>query len=235
MFNKVSSIVLALLLFAVLSSSGNHIWMLSIFLAALIAATLLINLRKLGLNWSHLLLPVLYLLGIGSIYMVITGPTIRLVFLVAASVSFFLLQKNLGKESHFLQNIYLFSVFALFVGIFALDFYLHLSVFWVVFLVFLISYPLIVQGFAGFSLPAKRYFYLLIALAMAQSAWGLSLWPTHFIVNAVVLFCFYYLLWTFSYSAFFGKLSAKKIYLQTGLVMLVLAITLGTAAWKPLL
>jgi hypothetical protein len=234
MFNRISSFILAILLFAVLAGSASHITVFIASLLILMVATFSINLKRIGLSWPHLLLPVLFLLGIGSVFMVITGPTIRLLFLLAAAVTFYLLESDLGRESHLLQNVYLLSVFALYVGLFAIEHYLNLHTIWMVLAMFCLTYLLIIQGFAGFSLPAKRYFNLLTALTLAEAAWGLSFWPTHYVVNAVVAFCIYYIIWIFSFSAFFGKLTWKKIYLQIALVAVVLAITLSSAAWRPL-
>jgi hypothetical protein len=235
MFNKISSFVLALVLFGVLVGSSSHISLFMASMVVLMAAAFVINLRRIGLSWPHLLLPLIFLLGTGSVFMVITGPTARVAFLVASAIAFYFVEANLGQESHFLQNAFLLSVFELYVGIFALNFYLHLSTAVVVLVVFLTSFILTIQGFAGFSLPAKKYFYFLIAWSLAEAAWGLTLWPTHYIVSAVVLFCMFYLLWMFSFSAFFGKLTWKKIYLQVGLVALVLIATLATASWQPLI
>jgi hypothetical protein len=236
MFNKISSVILAILLFAVLVGSAGQdryaVFMAS--LGILMVATFVLNFIRIGLSWPHLLLPMLYLLGIGSVFMVITGPTIRLLFLIVAAVTFYLLELNLGHESHLLQNVYLISVFALYIGIFAIHYYFSLNTIYAVLAVFFVTYLLIIQGFAGFSLPAKKYFNLLMALTMAEAAWGLTFWPTHFVVNAVVLFAIFYIIWIFSFSAFFGKLSWKKIFLQLGLVTIVLSATLASAAWKPL-
>jgi hypothetical protein len=154
--------------------------------------------------------------------------------LVFASAVLYGVEAQLGRESHFLQNVYLFSVFSWFLGLFAVKFYLHVPTIWTVLAGFAVAYLLIVQGFAGFSLPAKKYFNFLIALVCAQIVWGLLFWPTHYLVNGVVLFCIFYLLWIFSFSAFFGKLSVKKIYWQAALVLFVLIVTLATAAWQPL-
>ncbi|MBX4191770.1 MAG: hypothetical protein KW804_03155, partial [Candidatus Doudnabacteria bacterium] len=79
----------------------------------------------------------------------------------------------------------------------------------------------------------KRYFHLLIAMVITEITWALSFWPTHFFVNAVVLFCAFYLLWLFSFSAFFGKLTKQKVYWQLTLIAIVLILTLSTTAWRP--
>ncbi len=242
MFNKISSITLAVLLFfvfmsAVLGSSQSANQNIGVFMASLfilIVAAFIINLRRIGLSWPHLLLPTLYLLAVGSCFVVITSPTIRVLFLIIASIAYYFVELDLGHESHFLQNIFLLSVFGLFLGIFAVQFYLHLSTRIIVPIIFVITYLLTVQGFAGFSLPIKKYFYLLIALILAEASWGLILWPTHYVVNTVVIFSIFYLLWIFSFSAFFGKLTKKKVYLQLALVVFVLTVTLSSASWMPL-
>jgi hypothetical protein len=198
-------------------------------------AALVVNYKRIGFSWPHLLLPCFYLFGVGGVFVAITGSIFRIVFLVAAVILFYLMEMELGKESHFLQNIFLFSVFAIFVTLNALQFYFpHYSYIWIVLLVFGFSYLLIVQGFAGFSLPVKKYFSFLIALVCAEVAWGLSLWPTYYIVNAIITFIIFYLLWIFSFSAFFGKLNRNKIYLQVSLALFVIAITLISANFKPL-
>lgn len=237
MFNKISSLVLAISMFVVFLASARSVNNFSIFLASLallIVVVSVINIKRLGLSLPHILLPIIYIVGVGSIFIVITSPSIRSIFLFCASVVLYWVEISLGKESHFLQNVYLFSVFSWFLGLFAVDFYLHIPTGWTVLAGFLISYLLIIQGFAGFSLPAKKYFNFLIALVCAQGVWGLMFWPTHYLVNGVVLFCLFYLLWIFSFSAFFGKLSVKKIYWQLTLVLFVLIVTLTTAAWNPL-
>ncbi|MBX4204826.1 MAG: hypothetical protein KW788_01395 [Candidatus Doudnabacteria bacterium] len=234
MFNRVSSLILGILLFLVFYGSTQSLYVFATGLVLFIAATFAINIKRVGVSWPHLLLPCFYLLGSGSIFAVIASPSARLWFLIAACAIFYFLEMQLGRESHFLQNVFLFSAFAIFTGIFSLQFYFpRLSFVWVVLLVFVFSYLLIIQGFAGFSLPVKKYFSFLIALVCAQAAWGLSLWPTYYIVNAIVAFSIFYLLWIFSFSAFFGKLTRNKIYLQLSLVIIVLAATLLSANFLP--
>jgi len=237
MFNRISSLVLGIAMFMVFMGSargGNEFYIFLFSLAILLVAALAINIKRLGFSWPQLLLPLVYIIGVGCIFVVITSPFLRTIFLGVASIVLFGLELQLGRESHYLQNVYLFSVFAWFLGLFAINFYLDLSTFWTVLAGFLASYFLIVQGFAGFSLPAKKYFNFIVALVCGQVTYGLLFWPTHYLVNAVVLFSVFYLLWIFSFSAFFGKLSIKKIYWQMALVFLVLVVTLATAAWEPL-
>ncbi len=200
----------------------------------LVLATLILNFRRLNFTWPHLLLPTLYLGGVLSAFVVITSPTPRLIFLIFSGIVFYFLEMRLGRESHLLQNIYLASLFGWYLGLFAIQFYFNLNGVYLALVVFATTYLFAIQGFAGFNQPAKKYFYLIIALLCAEGAWGLTFWPTYFTINAVVLFCMFYLLWLFSFSAFFGKLSRAKIYWQVALVIIVLAISLSTTAWQSL-
>lgn len=234
MFTKISSLTLAILLFVVLLGSRSNLYILAAAVLILIFATFALNLKRLNFTWPHLLLPTTYILGVTAVFVVISSHTIQIEFLILASTMFYFLEVKLGHESHFLQNIYLLTVFALYLGMFAVQFYFHLSTFWILPTAFFLTYMFVIQGFAGFSLPTKKYFYFLIALICTEAVLGLTLWPTHFLVDAVVLFSLFYLMWIFSFSAFFGKLSKQKIYWQTALLVIVLILTLTTAAWRPL-
>ncbi|OGE82095.1 MAG: hypothetical protein A3B10_00640 [Candidatus Doudnabacteria bacterium RIFCSPLOWO2_01_FULL_44_21] len=234
MFNKISSLALAILLFLVLWGTQSHFYIFLAAVGGLILATIAINYRRLNFTWPHLMLPIIYLIGVAVVFAVVGSGTVRLIFLIFAALAFYVLEFKLGKESHFLQNIFLLSTFGWFLGIFALEFYLRLPTIFLAILVFVITYLFAVQGFAGFTLPSKKYFYLLLALVCAEAAWGIMLWPTFYFVNAVVLFCIFYLIWLFAFSAFFGKLTKAKMYWQVILVVIVLTAVLSTAAWKPL-
>lgn len=234
MFNKISSFILAIVMGLSFYGSALNFSLFLGSVGALIVLTFFVNLKRLGFSWPHLLLPTLFILSTGSIFMALTDSTIRTIVLLVFVLFFYLLETRLGKEGHFLQNVFLSSVFGIFLGLFATQFYFHLNNFLLVFAIFVFTYIFTVQGFAGITLPTKKYFYILISLLCAEAALGLSIWPTHFLVDSVVLFCFYYLLWLFAVSAFFGKLTAKKIYWHLSLVAILIILVLTTAAWKPL-
>lgn len=234
MFNRISSLTLAIVFFLLLFGSRGHLYLLAGALVVMIFATMAINFKRLNFTWPHLLLPEIYLIGVTGLFSLIPGSTLRIIFLICAAAVFYLLEIKLGRESHFLQNIYLLSVIAWYVSLFGFQFYFHLPAVVIVAAVFISTYLFGLQGFAGFSLPAKKYFYLILALICAEVAWGLSFWPTHFFINAVVSFSVYYLLWLFAFSAFFGKLSRQKIYWQIILIVILLILSLTTTAWRPL-
>lgn len=234
MFDKISSASLAILLFLVLLGGNSNLYVFMAAIGFLAFVTFAINVKRVGWAWSHLLLPTFFILASASVFSVLPSDFLRILFLSITAVLLFMIELQLGRESHFLQNVYLLSVFGIYLGIFALQFYFHLNVILTVIAFFLFTYLFIVQGFAGFALPTKKYFYLITSLIISQLAWGILLWPTYFFVNAVVLFCAYYLLWLFGFSVFLGKLSNKKIYWQLTLVFILLLLTLATASWRPL-
>jgi hypothetical protein len=114
-----------------------------------------------------------------------------------------------------------------------LFYYFRLNFVWLFFGTFVLTWLLILQGFAGFGISGKKYFYVIIPLLCSELALGVAAWPTHFFVNAVVTFSAYYLLWVLAFAAFLGKLNRNKIYWQLFFVTFILALTLLTAAWKP--
>lgn len=234
MFTKVSSFALAVLMYVVLFGTKTNPYLVLAGIFGLILATLAINYRRLNFTWPHLLLPVIYVVATASVYVLIPSSFWQEVFLGTASLIFFFMELRLGKESHLLQNVFLISSFGIFLGLFGLVFYYRLPTYIFIPLVFGFSFVLSVQGLTGFQLPAKKYFYILTATITAQTAWGLLYWPTHYFVNATVLFSVFYILWLFSFSAFFGKLSRAKIFWQLSLVTILLVIVLSTAAWEPI-
>ncbi len=234
MFTKIFSLVLSVLLFLLLFGTRSYPYFFAAATILLIVATFAFNYKRLNFTWPHLLLPTTYLAATGSVFALIPDPNLRIVFLLIVSVIFYYLEIKLGRESHLLQNLFLLSVFGIYLGLFAFQFYLHVQIYFLLPLIFAVSYIFAVQGFAGFGLPSKKYFHFLTALVVTEAAWGLTFWPTHFFVDALVLFCLFYILWLFAFSAFFGKLSRAKIYWQLTLVALVLIVTLSTAAWRPL-
>jgi hypothetical protein len=234
MFTKVSSFVLALLMYVVLYGTQSNLYLLVAGVFGLILSTIAINFKRLNFTWPHLLLPIIYIVSVACVYSLIPNLVWQEVFLVFAALVFFLMEIRLGRESHLLQNLFLLSSFGIFLGLFALHYYLQLPTYIFVPLVFIASFILSVQGFTGFQLPAKKYFYFLTAVITTEAAWGLTFWPTYYFVNAVVLFSVFYIIWLFSFSAFFGKLSRAKIFWQLSLVGILLIVVLSTAAWKPI-
>jgi len=234
MFTKIFSFTLSILLFLMLFGTREYPYFFALATVALVGSTLVFNYKRLNFTWPHLLLPTIYLIATAFIFGLITDSNLRIGFILAASIVFYFLEIQLGRESHFFQNLFLLSVFGIYLGLFSFEYYLHLQIYWLLLLVFMFTFIFAVQGFAGFALPAKKYFHFLTALIITEAAWGLTFWPTHYFVETVVLFCLFYLLWLFAFSAFFGKLSKAKIYWQLSLVAMVLIITLSTAAWRPL-
>jgi hypothetical protein len=234
MLKIITAITLSILLFISFTLSGESISLICYSVLGLIAVTYLINLLRLELSWPHLLLPIFFLLAVGLSYLIITIPALRTVFLVISGLLFYFLEINLGKESYFLQSIFLLSAFGIYSGLFALEFYLNLNIWLILLGVSAFTLLFTLQGFAGFELYTKKNLILLIVLIITESALGLLLWPVYFLVSGAVLFAIFYLLWIFLVSSFFGKLTRNKIYWQLSMVSIFLLIIFISSAWRPL-
>ncbi|OGE81218.1 MAG: hypothetical protein A3E98_02080 [Candidatus Doudnabacteria bacterium RIFCSPHIGHO2_12_FULL_48_11] len=234
MFERISPIVLAGLFLLAVLGSGRDLPLLAGLVVVVAFIATVVNYRRFGLYWSHLLLPVLYLLGVGGVYATVSDIAVKSIFLGGSVIGFYFLERQLGKESHLLQNLYLVSAFLIYLAIFAMRFYFaSLSIWWSLMFIAFATWLLIVQGFAGITSSSKKYFILATVLAITELALGLILWPTLYFVNAAVVFLVFYLFWLLAFSAFFGKLTPKKIYWQISLVGLALIIVISTAAWQP--
>lgn len=235
MLNRIYPLVLAVLLFLALFNTTENLGLLIWSLLGVIVLTTAVNLKRIGIYWPHLFLPIGLLVGVGMVYAVIANPSLRLIFLFAATVGFYTLERQLGRESHWLQNLFIISGLLIYIGLFAWNFYfVGLGFWWALGLISLASWLLIVQGFAGITLEAKKYFFILMMVIITQAAAGLLLWPTHFLLGATVLFLIFYLLWALALAVFFGKLSVQKIYWQLTMATAVLIAILSTASWLPI-
>lgn len=234
MNNKISSAILTFLFVIIFWGSTTNYFILTAAVALLIIAVSAVNLKRVSYSWPHLLLPVIFLLASGGIFAILTSFQLRIWFLIIAGIIFYLIETNLGKEGHLLQTTFLLSAFALYVSLFSLHFYLRLNPGFLILLSIFVTSLLAITGFAGFTLPVKKYFIILITVICGEISLALAYWPTYFMVNAIILFCIFYLLWTFAVAAFFGKLTKQKIFLQLITVGLVLIVVLSTTAWTPL-
>ena len=88
MFNRISSVVLAIAMFMVFVGSVrgvNNFYIFLMSLAILLVAVTIINVKRLGFSWPHILLPLIYIIGVASIFVIIQSEVLRTAFLVGAS------------------------------------------------------------------------------------------------------------------------------------------------------
>jgi hypothetical protein len=235
MLDKLSSVFFSGLLFLLLFNSQESIYVLVGSAVALMVAILAMNLRKVGLAWSYQFISLTYIAAVFSGFILVPNQNLRLIFLIISAILFYFVQINLGKQSQLLQNVFLGNLFVIYVAIFSLQHYQRINLWVFLGLVTFLTFIFSVQGFAGFSTVSKKYFIFVLTFLAAQASLALFFWPVLFLTKAVVLFFLFYLFWSFAVAVFFGKLTKKKIILQSGIVFISLVLLLVSAAWQKLL
>lgn len=234
MFDKLSSLFFSGLLFLLLFNSQESVYVLLGSAVALIIAILAVNIRKVGLAWSHQFISLTYIVAVFSGFVLVPSQNFRLVFLIAGCILFYFVQINLGKESQLLQNVFLGSLFIIYTAIFSLQHYQNISIWLLLILVFVLTLIFSIQGFAGFSTSSKKHFIFILTIFCVEAFVALYLWPIYFLIKGAILFLLFYLFWVFATANFFGKLTAKKIIFQSTIVFICIVVLLLSTTWHKL-
>src|SRR3989338_1601211 len=162
----ISSLLLAVLLFLGFTGGASNIFLLAAILAGLILLAFIVNFTRLGFAWPHLLLPTFFLLAAGFTQAIIISNFGRMIFVVIAAILFYFLETRLGRESHYLQGMYLMSIFGIYTGLFSLRFYLNLNIWLLAGAIIFFTSLFSLQGYAGFDLSTKRSFIFVTVLVI---------------------------------------------------------------------
>lgn len=235
MFDKLSSLFFSGLLFLLLFNSQESVYVLLGSAVALVIALIAVNLRKVGLAWSHQFISLTYIVAVFSGFVLVPSQNFRLVFLIASCILFYFVQMNLGKESQLLQNVFLGSLFIIYTAIFSLQHYQNINIWLLLALIALLTFMFSIQGFAGFSISSKKHFIFVLTVLCVEASAGLYLWPIYFPIKGAILFLLFYLFWVFSVADFFGKLTRKKVIFQSVIVFACLVILLLSTTWRKLI
>jgi hypothetical protein len=72
---------------------------------------------------------------------------------------------------------------------------------------------------------------VLISLAVIQFVWMANFWPFGYLTMATASLMFYYILWDMVQMLFLNELSKKRVLLNIGLTIGLLALVLATSRW----
>ena len=245
MFQKFSSLFLAIIFVALFNMQSLVLWQLLTGVGGLIMITTIVNyfLHRKGIhrieNYTFLLLPVIWI-SASAIFIFLQNVRFwEIVFAYALGIIFFRLQLSLQARvnSVFSENVFFLSAFGIFLGIWAINFFFTPGWWIIMALVFLFSVILIWIGI--FNTHAERKeritYTLFLSLGLTEISWALLFWPLHYLSMAIVISAIFYLAWTMTRLHFLGMLNFKKIAYHSGFIALILIITLSTAAWLPLI
>ena len=210
----------------------------------MLAAYLLSGRRILHKNfWFCLMPPLLFLTsGFLFLYFLETG-LFRQILIAFISLFNWLFLKSyyqvflLGQEPKILADLLnaltLFTAFFFFLGFFALKIFLDLNVWLLTFFVVLASFLLIWQNFR---LVAVKHsfsplYYVVILLVLTEVFFGLTYFPTNFLVNGLFFTTLFYLFFNISRVQIEGRLTKKILLSYLALGAGITIIVFSTAQW----
>lgn len=184
------------------------------------------------------ILPAVYVLGLFGTIAATSALGTKMFLAIAGAVLFLFYEWDFPKKPLLsFEEIYTLSAaFLVLTALWAGSFFLHLPWWAVMLAAFVIFYLLFWQGFHKMNiLKSDTILWALIsALIMAEIVWAISFWPVYFLTAAAVSFAGFYLVYILSDLHFKGALSAKQVYFQIAIILVVLLFSLLSSSWQPL-
>jgi hypothetical protein len=186
--------------------------------------------------WLWLRLPLFLLAWFGFFFLIPTA-LLQGVFLLVSLVLLYFFQLTMGKLGEqvlFSQTLLTAFAFCMFIMAFSSYFPVSSLLYFVLLVVFV---SLLVR--ASFELtPATRQGKFLgaalVTALLAELFWSLSFLPLHYSALGLILFNFFYFIWSLYYYYLFKLLTLQKIELQLGLLALFTILILFATRFAPL-
>ena len=213
--------------------------------AIVIAATLLLNalfLRNLPFSqergkYFSLILPIFFLVGMFGALATISNTALK-VFIAGGSMLIFgyhnlsFLQKPQKSD----EDLFTFAaIFLILNFLWGVGFYFVLPWWTSTLLTFTIFFS--VFSILIYRLGRKNWEVLLWALIcsliLVEVSWAVLFWPVHYLTAALVPFSIFYLIYIMSGLYFEHRLTTNKVYFQTGMITIVLLLSLLSSSWLP--
>lgn len=184
------------------------------------------------------ILPAVYVLGLFGTVAATSALGVKLFLSIAGAIGLLFYEWNYpARSAQPMEEIFtLLAAFLVLTALWAGSFFLHLPWWAVMLATFVIFYLVFWQGFHKMNiLKSDTVLWALIsALIMAEIVWAISFWPVYFLTAAVVSFAGFYLVYILSDLHFKGALSAKQVYFQIAIILVVLLFSLVSSSWQPL-
>lgn len=183
-----------------------------------------------------LLLPSLYLLGLAGILAAISLEAVKILVALLALGLFFLRQLSFPhRPPVFVEELFpLAAGFVLLVSIWAGNFFFTPPWWAISLLTFFLFILVFRQIFFELNFPPRAAWIwsLVSTLILVEVAWATLFWPVYFLNAAVVNFAVFYLLAVLTKLHFAGRLTSKKVYFQTAIILLVVLTSLLSSPWR---
>ncbi len=188
-------------------------------------------------KYLSLILPTLFLAGMFGALATIPNTVLK-VFVSAVSVLIFgyynldFLQKPLKSD----EDLFTFAaIFLVLNFLWGVGFYFVLSWWISTLLTFVVFFS--VFSISIYRLGRENWEVLLWALIcgliLVEVSWAVLFWPVHYLTAALVPFSIFYLVYIMGGLYFEHRLTSNKVYFQTGMITIVLLLSLLSSSWQP--
>jgi hypothetical protein len=187
-------------------------------------------------DMKWVIMPVLFAVGLFGTMAATNGAGLLFALLSAYVMYFYFSYFPSGIPHYVEQTFTLLGVFMCSVMLWSLSFFFMIP-WWVILIAsFALFFLIFWQAFYKMGQHSGRLILgtLACSLMMAEIFWALLFWPVYFFTSAIVSFAAFYLAYILSGLYFEGRITARKVYFQAGLVLLILLLSLASAAWQPL-
>ena len=238
---KITSFVLCFAPLAIVVVDFSNIYA---FLAAgttVIATTALFDLlvlrygqKKSASGYFSALASVFFLLGLFGGLLAVSALAVKLAMAFAAGVLLYLYKSQKFAASAALDEAVLLSAAALlFATLWGINFYFARPWYILLALIALVFFPFLWQAFYATKARTRALeLALFTTLIIAETAWPLLFFPTHFLTTALIQLSIFYLIFHFSKLYFTGRLTRSTIYFQAGLAIVVMVLGLLSSPWS---
>ncbi|MDP3993713.1 MAG: hypothetical protein U1C57_00155 [Candidatus Doudnabacteria bacterium] len=189
-------------------------------------------------DYLPLILPTIYLVGFFGTVASLSSLGMRLFLALGAVFLFYVYQIYFPTVPPLLveETVSLAAGFMALLTVWSVNFFFTPAWWLLSSLTLIVFFPMFFQAFYKMGRAGLDCILLslIASLIMVETAWAILFMPVYFLTAAVVNFSAFYLIYVLSGMYFAGRLTAKKVYFQTGLILLFLLISFISSPWKPL-
>ncbi|MFA5871957.1 MAG: hypothetical protein WC858_04555 [Parcubacteria group bacterium] len=218
----------------------------ALFAALFAILVILVAIRIITKSWSFVTLPAFLMVGSAFLLALIDSQGERSVFLILATVIFYLLvlashRLSLYARDMTAKTLYdlavITTLFSWYVALFG--WYLNIAIpTWV-----LMSISAVVTIFVSYSSfvihelkTHERWAYAtFLAIFLAEITWMQNFWPFGYLTSGVITLIIFYVLWTSIVEYSRDKMSYKRLFFQALFMVLAVVIILLSTKWYPVL
>lgn len=189
-------------------------------------------------------IPIILVFSSALLLSFIGSPLERWVFIVCASLAYYILMLGLYRLSRAPQDVSARAMIAMIVMVAVFFFfstmyglYLNFDVpLWLFMIIYGVgTFAVMYQSLlvVGGSRRVASVYGLVAALGLSEIAWVINFWPFGYLTSGVVTLMFFYVLFDLAQSNLLGTLSKRRSLAHVGLFFVLLVMVLYSSRWLP--